>query len=180
LLFGQSYASADSIYPALWAIVPAGWKSGTTLVLPDLADTSTIGVGPLGSLGSIAGSNTVTLTTAQLPSHNHPASGSTGADGTHNHPASASTATDGAHTHSYVFRSLGSSGTTGPTATVAVGPTQGGTTGPAGGHTHPVSVSTGPAGSHGHPVSVSVGNTGSGNTVPVVHRSVAIYYQIKH
>jgi microcystin-dependent protein len=36
LLMGQSISGADVTYPALWAVVPAAWKTGTTLNLPNM------------------------------------------------------------------------------------------------------------------------------------------------
>lgn len=34
LLDGRTIANGDTLYPALWAVAPGGWKSGTSLVLP--------------------------------------------------------------------------------------------------------------------------------------------------
>jgi hypothetical protein len=80
--------------------IPAGWQlcdgSNTT---PDLRGQFILGAGnsqnPVGGTG---GTNSVTLTTGNMPSHTHSAtlSGSTDQGGAHNH-----TVIDGGHTHTY-------------------------------------------------------------------------------
>jgi microcystin-dependent protein len=109
LLMGQSIITADVTYPALWAVVPSSWKSGTTLNLPSMDGRAMLGGGTLGATG---GANTRTLATANLPAHTHAvdhnhASATTGSGGAahvhavdHNH-ASATTgaASATAHTH---------------------------------------------------------------------------------
>lgn len=81
---GQSIAGADTAYPNLWAVVPASWKSGTTLILPDMTNRVLQG-GAAGVIGDVTGSNTKILVEANLPPHTH-----TGPSHTH---------TGGAHTH---------------------------------------------------------------------------------
>lgn len=71
LLMGQSIAGADVAYPALWAEVPASWKSGTTLNLPVMGDTVLQSAGAGGALGAVTGGNTKTLVAANLPPHSH-------------------------------------------------------------------------------------------------------------
>tara|TARA_R110002074_G_scaffold204360_1_gene372689 strand:+ start:1360 stop:2325 length:966 start_codon:yes stop_codon:yes gene_type:complete len=91
LLNGAAIASASSLYPSLWAVAPASWKSGTTLTLPNMTDRILQGPasGSSAGIGSTNGSNTVTLSTAHMPSHAHTMH--------HNHP-SATTNTD-THNH---------------------------------------------------------------------------------
>jgi len=38
LLDGRAITDADTEYPALWAVAPGGWKSGTTLTLSNRAN----------------------------------------------------------------------------------------------------------------------------------------------
>jgi microcystin-dependent protein len=76
LMMGTSVPNADTAHPDLWAIVPASWKSGTTLNLPDMDDRTLMGGGTLGDVG---GSNEATIDAANLPLHLH--------DMDHNHPA---------------------------------------------------------------------------------------------
>lgn len=72
----------------MWSgvIIPTGWAlcDGTNST-PDLRDKFIVSVGPGNSFPSSGGSNSVTLSVANLPAHSH----------------SASVSTDGAHTHDY-------------------------------------------------------------------------------
>jgi microcystin-dependent protein len=70
LLNGASITTADSLYPALWAIAPTSWKSGTTLNLPTMADKMLEGQSTT-ALGASGGSNTVTIASGNLPTHVH-------------------------------------------------------------------------------------------------------------
>ena len=70
LLDGLTVTGAQSSYPALWAVAPASWKSGSNLVLPDMADHVLSGSGAT-TLGATGGANTVTIGTANLPVHTH-------------------------------------------------------------------------------------------------------------
>lgn len=90
LLNGQTVASADTTYPALWAVAPASWKSGTSLVLPNAANRAVFGQGST-ALGGTGGSNTVTIASGNLPVHTHTID--------HNHPSTSATVTDPSHNH---------------------------------------------------------------------------------
>ena len=68
LLDGASVANADTTYPELWAVAPASWKSGSTLTVPSAADARLAGAGVV-AVGVVAGSNSLTLSEAQLPSY---------------------------------------------------------------------------------------------------------------
>lgn len=69
LLDGSSIASGSTLYPELWAVAPASWKSGTTLNLPSMSDRFVRGV--TGTPGGTAGANTHTITAVNLPPHSH-------------------------------------------------------------------------------------------------------------
>jgi len=75
------------------ANIPAGWTlcdgidHGDTVV-PDLQDKFIVGAGSTYDVGATGGEDTVTLSTAEMPSHNHPASSS-----------SSSSVTDSGHQH---------------------------------------------------------------------------------
>jgi microcystin-dependent protein len=88
LMMGTSVPNADTAHPDLWAIVPASWKSGTTLNLPDMDDRTLMGGGTLGDVG---GSNEATIDAANLPLHLH--------DMDHNHPAGTTGGQSADHTH---------------------------------------------------------------------------------
>jgi microcystin-dependent protein len=85
-------------YSGLFAVL--GDKYGTVtdetkFKLPDLRERVPIGrTDSNQELGSIGGSNSVTLSTSQIPSHTH--TGTTDASGLHNHIAS-----DSGHAHTY-------------------------------------------------------------------------------
>lgn len=75
-LTGQIIQQAD--YPELWDAAPEQWRIGssTAMQLPDTRRSYTThgfvnGEEPNYSPGTLFGSNSVTLTTAQIPSHNH-------------------------------------------------------------------------------------------------------------
>lgn len=70
LLDGSSVTNANTAYPALWDVAPTSWKSGTTLNLPDMSDRSLEGQTTT-TLGALGGSNTVTIGSANLPTHQH-------------------------------------------------------------------------------------------------------------
>ena len=90
LLDGGSIANADTLYPALWAAVPASWKSGTSLNLPNMANRMLEGQSTT-ALGATGGSNTVTIASGNLPTHSHTID--------HDHASFTTTAGEGTHSH---------------------------------------------------------------------------------
>lgn len=66
---GATYAQSD--YPELTEIIPAGWKSGGDFTVPDMENYFCSFVGSGGVAGSVGGSNSYALTVGQLPSHTH-------------------------------------------------------------------------------------------------------------
>lgn len=72
LFHNQTIANANVGYPDLWAIVPATWKSGTSLVIPNMAGLvmleDVFGT-PIGSADTSGES--FSLDTSQLPAHSH-------------------------------------------------------------------------------------------------------------
>ena len=70
LLDGATITGADALYPVLFFICPASWKSGTTLNLPNMANKMLEGVGTT-ARGADGGSNTVTIASGNLPTHVH-------------------------------------------------------------------------------------------------------------
>lgn len=69
LLAGQTVSQAD--YPELSIRVPPSWKSGGNITLPNMQERFLMGSAFSAPLGSAGGSNSVTLTTAQMPEHTH-------------------------------------------------------------------------------------------------------------
>lgn len=86
MMDGSTTVGADVLYPALWAIIPASWKSGTSLVLPDARGRAIIGAGTgsgltARALSSLVGAESVTLTSAQSGLPTHTPTGSVAATG---------------------------------------------------------------------------------------------------
>jgi microcystin-dependent protein len=159
LLDGQTLTNAESLFPQLWAVAPSAWRSGSNIVLPNAAGRVAAGFDsgstPFNAIGKTGGSRD-----SVVVDHTHSGgtfSGTTAGSG--NLSMFGGTSTDGLHRHSYVFRSLGSRGTAAPTDTTALGPTQTGTTGTAGSHSHTVSVS---GANHTHSFSGTVSISSAG------------------
>lgn len=102
IMQGQTLVNAATVFPALFAIVPAYLKSGNSIVLPDTRGRVLVGYNPsdpdFNEVGETGGSKTVALTLGQLASHTHAAgafaanlsgslsmTGNTNFDGTHTH-----------------------------------------------------------------------------------------------
>lgn len=148
------------------ASIPAGWAlcDGTNDT-PDLRGRFIVGYqagsSDYGTIGNTGGASAVTLTTNQIPTHNHTAS--TVADHTH----TGTTGSNGNHSHSYGwYQGVGSSqpsGNGGGSWTTR-------NTGDAGSHSH--TFTTAGAGSHTH----TIGNTGGG----LSHENRPPYYVLAY
>jgi microcystin-dependent protein len=72
---GSTITGGQTLYPSLWAVLPSAFKSGADIVLPDTRGRVSVGRNPsdadFDNVGDTGGAKTVTLTTAQMPSHNH-------------------------------------------------------------------------------------------------------------
>lgn len=71
---GQTITNAQSNNPDFWAVIPTAWKSGSNAILPNWSDGYVLrGSDEAGgvAIGASSGANTVTLTTANMPLHNH-------------------------------------------------------------------------------------------------------------
>jgi len=95
---GASLLNADTVYPEFWAIAPVAWRSGTTLIIPSMADRVPTGVGS-SAVGATAGSNSRALTAANLPPHQHTID--------HDHPQILTGTENQAHVHSVNINSGG-------------------------------------------------------------------------
>jgi len=172
ILEGQTLLNASTLFPALWNIAPASLKSGNSLILPDTRGRVLVGYNPsdgdFDDIGKSGGAKSVSLTTAQLPSHAHGA-GTLAAALSGSLSMFGSTGFDGDHTH--LVRDFPTQPS--PTATQSsVAPTMRGqrdnvldgqvTRGDPR-HSHTVGVS---GANHGHSISGDTGNAGSGNAHP--------------
>lgn len=75
VLDGSTITNGQTLYPSLWAVLPLGFKFGTSIILPDTRGRVAVGRNPsdtdFDNVGDLGGAKTVTLTTAEIPSHNH-------------------------------------------------------------------------------------------------------------
>jgi microcystin-dependent protein len=181
LLDGSAVADADDNYPDLWAVVPAAWKSGSTLNLPDMTEDRALLGG--GTLGAEAGANTHTLVTANLPAHSHTFSDtSTSSLTTHTHSFSGTTNIDGAHTHNLEYNAFAvSAGGEWLAQRIADDgtPAQGTSTSVT--HDHTFSGTTGASASlaHTHDVSGTTSETGSSTAVDHTPKHLRVNWAIK-
>jgi microcystin-dependent protein len=160
LLFNQTVVGAQSAYPALWAVAPAGWKSGSDLVLPNVDDSVLMDAGSVASLGTVDGANTATLAEANLPAHVHTID--------HNH-ASATTSSDGAHTHTTAIQSVGfKDGSGADTTRMQAGSTT--ATSSDGAHTHTLDLPN---------FTGNSGSVGSGTAFSIAQKRLGVVFQIK-
>ena len=116
--------------------IPTGWAlcDGTNNT-PDLRGRFVVGAGSAYDVGDTGGAESVTLTTAQMPSHSHGGNVSIEEAGDHSHSFSTVTNTSGGPYHPIATRSTTSS----------------------------EEISTSSAGSHTHTATLSISNAGSGN-----------------
>jgi microcystin-dependent protein len=133
------------------------------------------------ALGSVSGSNTVTLTQANLPNYNLPAA-TTSSAGSHTHtvdPASANTNTTGSHTHTGTVGGHNWNGGGTYAGGFAAGPfafyNPTLTINSDGNHAHSVDIPSTTSSSDGaHTHSVTVSSGGSGTAVNIAPRSLSV------
>ena len=199
LAFNQVIANCNTAYPDLWAVAPSAWKSGTTLTLPDMTDRVGMGGGTLGATG---GANSVTLATANLPSHSHSidhdhGSSTTGAGDAHSHSIShthtVTVGSDGSHAHEerYINTVSANAGTYSMMRPYGwSGTSQNGNTSPSS-HSHsgntgnPSSANSGSESTHTHAFDMPAytgnsGNAGSGTAVTTTPAHVRVNFFIKY
>ena len=165
LLFNQTAVGAQTLYPALWAVAPAAWKSGSDLLLPNLTDKVLGGAGTI-TLGASGGANTKTITSNNLPTHTHPV----------DPPNTAVTVTDPGHNHAAV---------SGGTFNIGDGAGVGNTYGPGGNgnftsyQTTTANRTTGISAAVDIASFASGSNTTTATALDVTPAQLAIVYQIK-
>lgn len=203
LLHNQAVASAQSLYPALWAVAPASWKSGSTLNIPDLSDAVFAQTGgSAAALGATGGAMSVTLVTGNLPSHTHPIDHDHGSVTSgnetvgHTHLVSGTTSSDGSHVHGYTGVGPNQNGvllTASATSSFALGnggslqayATYANAMDAAGSHSHTWSgTSTGASTAHQHAVDLpnftgTSGAAGSGMAVTTRPRHLGVNFILK-
>ena len=149
--------------------IPSGWVlcNGSNST-PDLRNRFVVGAGSSYAVNATGGSDSVSLSTANIPAHSHSFSGSTNNTGAHTHYTVRNALTD----------SLSQYGITVSTSKTIAG------TGGAGheryflnGHSSTANVApTSSAGNHSHSFSGTTGNTGSGSA----HENRPPYYALAY
>jgi microcystin-dependent protein len=161
------------------ATIPSGWVlcNGDNST-PDLRDRFVVGAGLGYSVGATGGSATVALETANLPSHTHSFSATTGSAGSHTHGGSTSTA----NLSGDFWVGGQNNGTSGIVSLIQNGGRPG--LDNASGFqqlyrinaTHSHSITTDAQGAHTHSVSGTTGATGSGTA----HENRPPYYALAY
>ena len=154
-LICNGQAVSRTTYAALYAVIGTTYGAGdgsTTFNVPNLVNKTVRGASTVGSTG---GSDTVTLSTANMPAHTHGV-------------GSLATASGGAHTHtiaSYKSGSLSGSISYIETSSRGAISTMSGVINSAGAHTHTISGAT--------------ASVGSGSAVTITNPYVMLHYIIK-
>jgi hypothetical protein len=202
LAFGQTIASGQTLHAALWAVLPASYKSGSSIVLPDPTDAQLSAV--LTNPGAVSGANSFALTLGQLPLHQHSVAqhfhdmthGHTAVANTHTHYVSATTNMTGEHGHNFGAGAtfpymvlgggvygLGAGGNVAVTGSWQTTGTQGGlhshwfgVTSDGDTHNHTINGHSGNTGTGGP---TATGNVGSGDAVNVEGRKIQVRLLIK-
>jgi microcystin-dependent protein len=199
---GTTITNGQTLTPALWGIVPVGWRSGANIVLPDWSNRGLVGAGTIAMLAT-GGANTRSLVQANLPPHAHDLSNHNHNMNSHTHTANhnhaASAASDGYHNHGLAgnagifYQYLGAGD-----ASNAIDRWDGGLMElfygltqiaiyPDGSHTHPITVDTinfstgGPSNNATTGPSNNSTSNGFGTSTPIdtTPASVGICYKIK-
>jgi microcystin-dependent protein len=162
-------------YAGLFAVIGLtyGSTSSTTFKVPDMRGRLPLAVNATYSLGNTGGSETTTLSAANLPPHTH--GGTTQGGGSHNHGGSITTSQNGSHAHSYQRCNFGGGSGTGG-GYFAYNDAYNGTTGDNGNHDHTVSIPY----SSDHTHTFTTGNgPGSSSALNVLNPYIALNYIIK-
>ena len=152
-LICNGQAVSRTTYAALYAVIGTTYGAGdgsTTFNLPNLVNKTVRGSNSLGKTG---GSDTATLTTANLPAHTH----GVGTLATNN---------TGAHTHTY-WTAGASTGGSNRFEFMNVS------------RNNANGIPTSSAGAHTHTISGSTASTGSGSAVTITNPYVMLHYIIK-
>lgn len=162
------------------ATIPPGWNlcDGTNGT-PDLRNRFVVGAGSSYGVGDAGGSNEVTLSSAQMPSHSHGGGSlAVGSGGGHSHGSGTlSTNTAGSHTHTYSRMATSSVIKFWSDDTPANGViTSTVDTSSSGSHSHSLSGSTSAAGDHSHSLSGSTASQGGG----AAHENRPPYYALAY
>ena len=152
-LICNGQAVSRTTYAALFAVIGTTYGAGngsTTFNIPNLVNKTVRGSNSLGKTG---GADTVTLTTANLPTHSHGV-------------GSLATNNTGAHTHKTSSSNTYGNGKYTFTYDIGAGPDE-------------WNLVTESAGAHTHTISGSTASTGSGSAVTITNPYIMLHYIIK-
>jgi len=183
-------AVSRTTYAALFAIIGTTYGAGdgsTTFNLPDLRTRVPVGLnssGTFNALNNKGGTETHTITQAQLPNYTLPNSlAVTNTNSTHTHTGY--TDTDGSHTHTastsgYSYNGGGATnGTFGAGTPFNLQSVTTTVTSTNSSHYHAFTTST-TGSSHTHTLSGSVTSGGSGTAIPILQPYIVVNYIIKY
>ena len=183
--FGMVPSKGIIMWSGSIATIPAGWflcdgTNGT----PNLRDRFIVGAGTTYAVGAMGGAATVALVEANLPSHTHTVSGTTGGQSA-DHTHTGYTDFQGAHAHNLVIVASGASDGT-PSANAFVTDTNGAPvamngnqyTTTAGSHQHAVQT-YGASNGHTHTFSGTTSAIGSGSAHDNLPPYLALAYIMK-
>lgn len=120
-------------------------------------------------VGQQAGSETVTLTVAQMPAHTHTGPSHTHSTPNHTHTATCGSA--GAHSHTVARKKVAATGT----AKYAAQSGNSHGTSSAGAHTHTITIASGGGGTTGAAGTGNTGSVGSGQAVNIMPPFLSVY-----
>lgn len=192
---------------AMWsgseAAIPTGWNlcDGTNDT-PNLTDRFIVGAGTAYAVGDTGGEDSVTLSTAELPSHDHGSGNLGNSSDNHTHSYSGTTSGDnhghssgnlntgleGNHTHSYASVSSSGGSLVSDSSASSNLTNSSSNTGGGGSHSHTVNGNTGTdnhshnysgntgSDSHSHSISGNTSNAGSGSA----HENRPSYYALAY
>ena len=168
---GSIYITTNSTNPGnLIGGTWVQWGAGKAVMGVNTSDAD------FNSAEKTGGAKNHTLSVAELPSHNHSFSGSSGSSGAHTHDVSGSAASAGSHKHGLKYTgSETAKGTGHGWINNDGGSTLSDSVKSAGAHTHTVSGTAASAGAHTHTVSGTVGDTGSGSAFSTLPPYITCY-----
>jgi microcystin-dependent protein len=170
-LLCQGQAVSRTTYAALYAVIGTTYGTGdgsTTFNVPDLRQRVPVGKhssGTFNTLGGTGGAESHTITTAQLPAHNH---------------AVGTLATNSTGSHSHTLQPYSAGGVSGSTCTTASCTGDRVMYNSDGKLMTDAARTTSSDGSHSHSISGSTANTGSGSAIPIVQPYIVLNYIIKY
>lgn len=155
------------------ASIPPGWalcdgNNGT----PDLRDRFIVAAGGAYSVGATGGSDAVSLTTPNMPAHNHGGGGTFTTTNNGNHSHTGSTTSNGNHRHRLDMVGDYQGGTAAPSDGGGTPGESVGYTEYAGDHSHNLNINS--SGAHTHSVQVDIATEGSGTA----HENRPPYYAL--